>query len=155
MRGSWPSALSFFRKRCRLATNKSIKRWKIRWETGLPIVKRGEIWEVDFEPQAHKEEPGKRRRPALVLQTNVLNGAKHATTIIIPGTTDIYRDASGDGFPLRVPIGKPGAMQEETDLLVDQIRAISNHRFLNEKPVATLTPNHLKRVMQALAVLTS
>lgn len=126
----------------------------IRQGMALPVVKRGEIWEVDFEPQAHKEEPGKRRRPALVLQTNILNAAKHATTIIIPGTTDIYRDASGDGFPLRVPIGKPGAMQEETDLLVDQIRAISNHRFLNDKAVGTLAPNHLKRVMQALAALT-
>ena len=126
----------------------------IRQGMALPVVKRGEIWEVDFEPQAHQEEPGQRRRPALVLQTNILNAAKHATTIIIPGTTDIYRDASGDGFPLRVPIGKPGAMQEETDLLVDQIRAISNHRFLNDKAVATLAPNHLKRVMQALAALT-
>jgi mRNA interferase MazF len=119
----------------------------------LPVVKRGEIWEVDFEPQTHKEEPGKRGRPALVLQTNVLNGAKHATTIIVPGTTDIYRDAAGDGFPLRVPIGKPGNMQGETDLLVDQIRAISNKRFIGDKPVATLASNHLKRVMQALAVL--
>ena len=90
-----------------------------------------------------------------MLQTNILNTAKHATTIIVPGTTDIYRDASGDGFPLRVPIGKPGSMQDETDLLVDQIRAISNQRFFGDKPLATLTPNHLKRVMQALAVLTN
>lgn len=121
----------------------------------MPVVKRGEIWEVDFEPQTHMEEPGKRRRPALVLQTNTLNTAKHSTTIIIPGTTGIYRDASGDGFPLRVPIGKPGNVQEETDLLVDQIRAVSNRRFFGDKPLATLAPNHLKRVMQALALLTN
>jgi mRNA interferase MazF len=122
---------------------------------GLPVVKRGEIWEVDFEPQTHKEEPGKRRRPALVIQTDLLNGAKHPTTIVIPGTTDTYRDKAGDGFPLRVPIGRPGSMKEETDLLIDQIRTISNHRFLEDKPVATLATNHMKRVMEALKLLTS
>lgn len=119
----------------------------------MPNVKRGEIWEVDFEPQAHKEEPGKRRRPALVLQTNLLNSARHPTTIVVPGTTKIYRDSHGDGFPLRVAIGKPGGLTEETDLLVDQIRTISNQRFLDAKPVATLGANHMKRVMDALGIL--
>lgn len=121
----------------------------------MPIVKRGELWEVDFEPQAHREEPGKRGRPALVIQTDLLNNAKHSTCIVIPGTTDTYRDRQGDGFPLRVPVGKAGDLKEETDLLVDQIRAISNQRFLRDKPVAVLTANHLKRVMDALRLLTS
>ena len=89
-------------------------------------VKRGQVWEVDFEPQTHKEEPGKRGRPALVIQTNILNGAGHATTIVIPGTTQIYRDAQGDGYPLRVSVGKLGLQKRETDLLIDQIRTISN-----------------------------
>ena len=62
-------------------------------------VQRGQLWEVDFEPQTHKEEPGKRGRPALVIQTNILNAAGHATTIVIPGTTQVYRDAQGDGYP--------------------------------------------------------
>jgi mRNA interferase MazF len=110
---------------------------------------------VDFEPQTHKEEPGKRGRPALVLQTNVLNGAGHPTTIVVPATTRIYRDAQGDGFPLRVAIGKPGSLPEETDLLIDQIRTISNHRFLGAKPVAVLGTNHVKRVVEALAILTA
>ena len=33
-------------------------------------VLRGQVWEVDLEPQTHKEEPGKRNRPALVIQTD-------------------------------------------------------------------------------------
>ena len=56
-----------------------------RWEMELaktPIL-RGQIWEVDFEPQAYKEEPAKRHRPALVIQTDKLNKAKHPTTIVI------------------------------------------------------------------------
>ena len=115
---------------------------------------RGQIWLVNFEPQTHKEEPGKRGRPALVIQTNILNEAGHATTILIPGTTQIYRDASGDGYPLRVAIGKVGQLKENTDLLVDQIRTISNRRILGSKPVAELARPQMKRVEDALRILT-
>lgn len=120
----------------------------------MPKVKRGQVWEVDFEPQTHKEEPGKRGRPALVIQTNILNGAGHATTIVIPGTTNIYRDAQGDGYPLRVSVGKLGKMKEETDLLVDQIRTISNRQLMGDKPITELARTHMKRVDDALRILT-
>lgn len=117
-------------------------------------LQRGQLWEVDFEPQTHKEEPGKRGRPALVIQTNILNAAGHATTIIIPGTTQVYRDAQGDGYPLRVALGKIGKLKDDTDLLIDQIRTISNKRFIGDKPVAELSRAHMKRVEDALRILT-
>ena len=117
-------------------------------------LKRGQVWEVDFEPQTHKEEPGKRGRPALVIQTNILNGAGHATTIVIPGTTQVYRDAQGDGYPLRVSVGKLGLQKLETDLLIDQIRTISNQRLMGDKPLAELPRTHMKRVEDALKLLT-
>ena len=116
-------------------------------------VQRGQLWEVDFEPQTHKEEPGKRGRPALVIQTNILNAAGHATTIVIPGTTQVYRDAQGDGYPLRVSLGKVGKLKEETDLLVDQIRTISNTRLMGDKPLVELGRAHMKRVEDALRIL--
>jgi mRNA interferase MazF len=119
-----------------------------------PAVKRAQVWEVDFEPQTHKEEPGKKGRPALVIQTNILNGAGHATTIVIPGTTNVYRDAQGDGYPLRVSVGKLGSMKQETDLLIDQIRTISNLRLMGSKPIAELARTHMKRVEDALRMLT-
>ena len=118
------------------------------------VVKRAQVWEVDFEPQTHKEEPGKRGRPALVIQTNILNSAGHATTIVIPGTTNVYRDAQGDGYPLRVSVGKLGTMKQETDLLIDQIRTISNQRLIGDKPLAELSRAHMKRVEDALRMLT-
>jgi len=117
-------------------------------------VKRGQIWEVDFEPQAHRAEPGKRRRPALVLQSNILNDSGHKTTIVIPGTTKIYRDKQGDAFPLRIALTKYEGLQEDTDLLIDQVRSIANTRFLGEKPIVTLSSNHMKRVVEALNILT-
>jgi len=112
------------------------------------------VWEVDFEPQTHKEEPGKRGRPALVIQTNILNSAGHASTIVIPGTGNVYRDEQGDGYPLRVSVGKLGNMKQETDLLVDQIRTISNQRLIGDKPLAELSRTYMKRVEDALRLLT-
>ena len=118
-------------------------------------LRRGQVWELDFEPQTHKAEPGKRGRAALIIQTDILNGAGHATTIVIPGTTKVYRDAQGDGFPLRVSLGKLNKAKEETDLLVDQIRTVANQRFMGDKPLAELSRSHMKRVQDALRMLTA
>jgi mRNA interferase MazF len=123
----------------------------------LTKPKRGQLWEVDFEPQTHKQEPGKRGRPALVIQTDILNDAGHATTIVIPCSTQVYRDNLGDGFPLRVSLGKiakSGQLAQETDLLVDQIRTIANQRLMGSKALVQLPRTHMKRVEEALRILT-
>ncbi len=117
-------------------------------------VQRGQLWKVDFEPQTHKEEPDKRGMPALVIQTNILNAAGHATTIVIPGTTQLYRDAQGDGYPLRISLGKVGKFKDETDLLIDQIHTISKRRLMGVKPIAELSRARMKRVEEALRLLT-
>jgi len=123
----------------------------------LAKPKRGQLWEVDFEPQTHKQEPGKRGRPALVIQTDILNDAGHATTIILPCSTQVYRDNLGDGFPLRVSLGKiakTGQLAQETDVLIDQIRTIANQRFMGGKAMAQLPRAQMKRVEEALKILT-
>ena len=112
---------------------------------------RGQVWEVNFEPQTHKEEPGKRNRPALVIQTDLLNMSGHPTTIVVMGTTQVRRDK--DYFPLRVALVNQAGLAQETDLLIDQIRAVSNRRFMGTQPLATLSLNHLKRVEEALKLL--
>ena len=66
----------------------------------------------------------------------------------------MYRDAQGDGYPLRVSLGKLGTMKQESDLLVDQIRTISNQRLMGDKPLAELSRAHIKRVEDALQILT-
>jgi mRNA interferase MazF len=114
-------------------------------------VVRGQIWEVNLEPQTHKEEPGKRNRPALVIQTDLLNANSHPTTIVVMGTTQVRRDK--DYFPLRVALINQVGLTQETDLLIDQIRAISNRRFMGTQPLATVSINHLKRIEEALKML--
>jgi mRNA interferase MazF len=113
--------------------------------------KRGQIWEVDLEPQSHKEEPGKRKRPALVIQTDLLNDSGHPTTIVVVGTSQVRRDK--DYFPLRLALPNQAGLPMETDLLIDQVRAISNRRFIGDQPLTFLNPAQLKRVEEALKLL--
>jgi mRNA interferase MazF len=113
---------------------------------------RGEVWAVDFEPQTHKQEPGKKERPALVIQTDALNRAGHPTTIIIPGTSQTEPLPPQDSYPLRVRIQKAGELKYDTDLLIDQIRSISNRRFMFR--YCKVQPNVLKKVAEALKALT-
>ena len=112
---------------------------------------RGQVWEVDLEPQSHKEEPGKGKRPALVIQTDLLNASGHPTTIVVVGTIQVRRDK--DYFPLRIALPKQTGLPRETDLLIDQVRAISNRRFLGDQPLSTLNITQLKRVEDALKLL--
>lgn len=109
---------------------------------------RGEVWAVDFEPQTHKQEPGKKARPALILQTDALNRAGHPTTVVIPGTGQTDSLPPGDHFPLRVRIQKADDLKFDTDLLIDQIRAVSNARFMFR--YCTAPQNIVKRVEEAL-----
>ena len=121
---------------------------------------------MDFEPQSHREEPGKLGRPALVLQADSLNSAHHASTIVIPGTsmTDMARlrppgaaklDDADALFPLRIriPANARTGLRQTTDLLVDQVRAVSNRRLM--KRLGTVDAATLERAESALRWLTS
>src|SRR6202034_4864763 len=57
--------------------------------TGVGVKLRGEVWAVDFEPQTHRPESGKKQRPALIIQCSALSKAQHPTTIVIPGTSQV------------------------------------------------------------------
>jgi mRNA interferase MazF len=116
-------------------------------------VRRGEVWAVDFEPQTHRQESGKRERPALVIQTDALNKAGHPATIVVPGTSQADALPPGDHFPLRVRIQKTADLKYDTDLLIDQVRAISNARFMFR--YCTVPANTLKKVEEALRLLTA
>ena len=64
-------------------------------------VSRGQIWEVDLDSQSLKEELGKRNRPAMVIQTDLLNNACHQTTVVVVGATRVRRDQ--DTFRFAAP----------------------------------------------------
>lgn len=85
----------------------------------------GEIWLANLNP-GRGTEPGK-IRPVLILQNQALLDAEHPSTLIIPLTTNLVDDAE----PLRLRIAAQGSLNKDSDLLVDQLRAIDNKRLID------------------------
>ncbi|UFS70956.1 type II toxin-antitoxin system PemK/MazF family toxin [Geomonas sp. RF6] len=106
--------------------------------------KHGEIWLANLNP-GRGTEPGK-VRPVLILQNQALLDAGHPSTIIIPLTTNLAEDAE----PLRVRVPARDGLDKDSDLLIDQIRAIDNKRLI-DGPLLTLDEKCLERVYAAVA----
>lgn len=109
-------------------------------------MKKYEVWIADLNPQRGTE-PGK-VRPVVVVQTNFLNGI-HPSTLICPLTTNVHPEAG----ILRVHIkaGTSGLTQD-SDIMVDQLRAIDNRRLLHKAgqlsaPLRQLLDENLRVVL--------
>ena len=89
-------------------------------------LKRGHLYTADLNPR-HGTEPEK-ARPVLVLQTDLIN-TEHPSTLICALTTKVKPEAE----ILRVHLyrGEAG-LQEDSDIMIDQVRAIDNRRFKRE-----------------------
>jgi len=107
---------------------------------------RGEIWLADLNPP-HGTEPGK-TRPVLIIQSQALLDAGHPSTYVIPLTTKLLDEAE----PLRIRIVPSGRLHKESDLLMDQMRAIDNRRLI-DGPMLRLRASEMKSVYQALLEL--
>ncbi len=104
---------------------------------------RGEIWLANLDPRQGTE-PGK-TRPVLVVQSQALLDVDHPSTLIIPLTTNLTDGAE----PLRIRIPASAGLQQESDLLIDQLRAIDNRRLV-KGPLAVLTPETMASVDEAM-----
>ena len=88
-------------------------------------IKQFDIWIADLEPQKGTE-TGK-VRPALIVQTNLLRD--HPSTIVCPITTNVAPESD----ILRIHLKKGTAnLNSESDIMIDQIRAIDNRRLTNK-----------------------
>lgn len=103
----------------------------------------GEVWLANLNP-GRGTEPGK-IRPVLILQNQALLDADHPSTLIIPLTTNLVEDAE----PLRLRIVAQGGLDKDSDLLIDQLRAIDNKRLI-EGPLLRLGDEVLGRVCKAV-----
>ena len=89
-------------------------------------IKQFDIWIADLEPRLGTE-TGK-PRPVLIVQTNLLNN-EHPSSVICPITTNVQKDSE----ILRVHIKKGTSnLKIESDIMIDQIRAIDNRRLVNK-----------------------
>lgn len=104
---------------------------------------RGEVWLADLDPP-HGTEPGK-TRPVLILQAQALLDAGHPSTLIVPLTTNLVDDAE----PLRIRVRRQQRVRQDSDLLIDQLRAIDNRRLL-QGPLARLNDRLMRDVGEAV-----
>ena len=81
----------------------------------------------------------------LVVQAQALLDAGHPSTLVAPLTTRLVDDAE----PLRIRISATGDLQRDSDVLVDQLRAIDNRRLVRG-PLARVRPRVMAKVGQAL-----
>lgn len=108
--------------------------------------KRGEIWLADLNPPRGTE-TGK-TRPVLIVQSQALLDAGHPSTYVIPLTTKLVDDAE----PLRIRVSAGGGLPQDSDLLMDQMRAIDNRRLVRG-PLLRLPPLVMKQIVRALQEL--
>ncbi len=106
-------------------------------------LKFGEIWLADLNPRLGTE-PGK-TRPVLIIQAQVLLDVSHPSTLIVPLTTRLIEDAE----PLRLRLKATHKLEKESDVLIDQIRAIDNTRLI-KGPLAQCDLLFMKKVQRAI-----
>jgi len=104
---------------------------------------RGEIWLANLNPRRGTE-PGK-TRPVLIVQSQALLDAKHPSTLIVPLTTNRI----GNAEPLRIGVPSSGRLRLDSDLLIDQLRAIDNKRLI-QGPITRLSMPLMSRVGDAI-----
>jgi mRNA interferase MazF len=108
-----------------------------------------EIWSANLNPRMGTE-PGK-VRPVVIIQSDLLN-EYHPSTIICPITTNV--ELKSDILRVHLKKGEAG-LNKNSDILVDQLRAIDNTRFkkcigiLNKKSKLKLIEN-LKIVLDLI-----
>lgn len=85
-------------------------------------IKQYDIWLANLNPSKGTE-PGK-TRPVVIMQTDLLNDT-HLSTIVCPITSNIQPDMN----ILRVHL-KKSQLDQLSDVLIDQIRAIDNKRLI-------------------------
>ena len=87
-------------------------------------IKKWNVYLADLNPRFGTEP--RKTRPVVVVQTNLLNN-QHPSTIICPLTTHIHPQS--DILRVHLRKGEAGLI-EKSDVMVDQLRAIDNRRFI-------------------------
>ncbi|MCH7612415.1 MAG: type II toxin-antitoxin system PemK/MazF family toxin [Candidatus Marinimicrobia bacterium] len=103
------------------------------------------VYTADLNPQMGTE-PG-RVRPVVVIQTNLLNDV-HPSTVICPITTNIIQKTK----LLRVHLKKgEGGLKKNSDILIDQVRAIDNRRFIEH--LGEINTVHKQQILTNIGLL--
>jgi len=109
-------------------------------------IEQFEIWIADLNLRMGTE-AGK-RRPVLIVQTNLLNSIPHPSTLICPLTTRISDKAE----VLRVHLARGTAqLVQPCDVMLDQVRAIDNRRLV--KKTGRLPEDLARKIKENLKIV--
>ena len=106
--------------------------------TGWKMYKKGDIVLVNFNPQKWAQEIGK-TRPAIVVSDSDLNHILDMVTVVALTTNLI-----DDNEPLRIRINKREKLLQDSDAMIEQLRAIAKSRIGDK--IATLNKEELYKV---------
>ena len=106
-------------------------------------IKQFDIWLADLNPTIGTES-GK-TRPVVVIQTNLLNDT-HSSTLICPITSKVNNEIQ----LLRIHL-KKGQLEKQSDVLIDQIRAIDNKRLI--KKLSKLTREQSQKLKANIRIV--
>ena len=110
------------------------------------MFKKGEIYLANLNPKKGNE-VGK-LRPIVIYQTNLLNDVEHLTTIILPISAYLIDDA----YPLRLRINKRDKLEKNSDIVLDQIRAIDNKRVIPDL-ITKLTQKEIQDIDKRVKII--
>jgi mRNA interferase MazF len=108
-------------------------------------IKKWRVYLANLDPRRGTE-PGK-VRPVVVVQTDLLNGI-HPSTVVCPLTTRTRPEARF--LRVHLAAGEAG-LKEPSDIMVDQVRAIDNRRFL--RSLGVIAPRNQSRLAANLRIL--
>ncbi|HOV79680.1 MAG TPA: type II toxin-antitoxin system PemK/MazF family toxin [Bacillota bacterium] len=105
------------------------------------MIKRGEIYLIDWSPGRGSEQAG--LRPALVLQNDI--GNKYSPTTIVAAVTT----SSGKTYPFQVRIEpEECGLSRPSKVLLEQILTVSKERLV--KKIGQISPQKLYEVEKAI-----
>lgn len=109
-------------------------------------IKQFDVWIADLNPRIGTE-PGK-KRPVLVIQSDLLNKFNHPSTLVCPITTNVKPESE----ILRVHLGNTIVkLEKKSDIMIDQVRAIDNNRL--EKKIGHLPKHLVNKVKHNLGII--
>ncbi|WP_375577936.1 type II toxin-antitoxin system PemK/MazF family toxin [Marivirga tractuosa] len=112
----------------------------------MMIIKQFEIWLANLNPQKGTE-AGK-MRPVLIVQTNLLNKIDHPSTLVLPLTSNLF---DTEILRTRIKAKEVEGLQKDSDIMLDQIRAIDNKRFI--KKLGIIPKRKIKTVQENLRIV--
>lgn len=109
----------------------------------MPALNHGDVWLANLNP-GRGTEPG-RTRPVLIVQCPALLDALHPSTLVLPLATSLIDGAE----PLRLRLIAQDRLERDSDVLVDQLRALDNGRLISG-PLCCCKEEFMRRIHAAL-----